>query len=54
VHYKKIAKDKMVRYLVEPRNILAEPLGSSEPRLKNTAVERLLNMIAVNVIIPLM
>ncbi len=29
----------MVRYLAEPRNILAEPLGSAEPRLKNTAVQ---------------
>jgi hypothetical protein len=33
------AKEKMVRYLAEPRNILAEPLGSAEPRLKNTALE---------------
>jgi hypothetical protein len=29
----------MIRYLAEPRNILAEPLGSSEPRLKNTGVD---------------
>jgi hypothetical protein len=35
---KKISKDKMVRYLAEPRNILAEPLGSAEPKLKNTAL----------------
>jgi hypothetical protein len=33
------AKEEMFRYLAEPRNILAEPLGSMEPRLKNTAVE---------------
>jgi hypothetical protein len=25
-------------YLAEPNNILAEPLGSREPRLKNTAL----------------
>jgi hypothetical protein len=35
---KKIAKEEMVRYLGEPRNILAEPLGSAEPRLKNTGL----------------
>jgi hypothetical protein len=29
----------MFRYLGEPRNILAEPLGSAEPRLKNTALD---------------
>ncbi len=29
----------MFRYLAEPRNILAEALGSAEPRLKNTGVE---------------
>ena len=29
----------MFRYLAEPRNILAEPLGSTEPRLKNTDLE---------------
>jgi len=28
----------MSRYLAEPRSILAEPLGSAEPRLKNTAL----------------
>ena len=28
----------MFRYLAEPRNILAEPLGSAEPRLKNTGL----------------
>jgi hypothetical protein len=28
----------MFRYLAEPINILAEPLGSAEPRLKNTAL----------------
>ncbi len=28
----------MNRYLTEPRNILAEPLGSAETRLKNTAL----------------
>ena len=28
----------MVKNLAEPRNILAEPLGSAEPRLKNTAL----------------
>jgi hypothetical protein len=28
----------MVRYLTEARNILAEPLGSAEPRLKNTGL----------------
>ena len=33
MHYKKIAKDKIVRYLAEPRNILAEP------RLKNTVLD---------------
>ena len=33
-----IAKVEMFRYLAEPRNILAEPLGSPEPRLKNTAL----------------
>ncbi len=32
------ANEQMVRYLEEPRNILAEPLGSAEPRLKNTAL----------------
>jgi hypothetical protein len=32
------AKEEMVRYLAEPRNILAEPLGSAEPRLKNTGL----------------
>jgi hypothetical protein len=26
----------MLRYLAEPRNILAESLSSAEPRLKNT------------------
>jgi hypothetical protein len=35
----KIAKEEMVRYLGEPRNNLAEPLGSAEPRLKNTALD---------------
>jgi hypothetical protein len=30
----------MYRYLAEPRNILAEPLGSAEPRLKNTDLHR--------------
>ncbi len=35
----------MFRYLAEPRNILAEPLGSTEPRLKNTDVGRGLNKI---------
>ncbi len=29
----------MVKYLAEPRNILAEPLGSAEPRLKNTVLD---------------
>ncbi len=29
----------MSRYLAEPRSILAEPLGSAEPRLKNTALD---------------
>ncbi len=29
----------MSRYLAEPRSILAEPLGSAEPRLKNTGLE---------------
>jgi hypothetical protein len=38
LHYKKIAKEEMVRYLGEPINILAEPLGSAEPRLKNTVI----------------
>ncbi len=38
---KKIAKDDMVRYLAEPINILAEPLGSAEPRLKNTALDHI-------------
>ncbi len=28
----------MFRYLAEPRITLAEPLGSTEPRLKNTAL----------------
>jgi hypothetical protein len=28
----------MVRNLAEPRSIFAEPLGSAEPRLKNTAL----------------
>jgi hypothetical protein len=32
------AKGEMVRYLAEARNILAEPLSSVEPRLKNTAL----------------
>jgi hypothetical protein len=32
------ATEEIVRYLAEPRNILAEPLGSAEPRLKNTAL----------------
>jgi hypothetical protein len=32
------AKEEMVRYLAEPRNILAEPLGSEEPGLKNTGL----------------
>jgi hypothetical protein len=31
-------KKEMFRYLAEPRNILPEPLGSAEPRLKNTAI----------------
>jgi hypothetical protein len=30
----------MFRYLAEPRNILAEPVGSAEPRLKNTGLEK--------------
>ncbi len=30
----------MFRYLAEPRNILAEPLGSAEPRLKNTGLDK--------------
>ena len=30
---------EMSRYLAEPRITLAEPLGSAEPRLKNTAVQ---------------
>jgi hypothetical protein len=29
----------MFRYLAEPRNILAEPLGSAEPWLKNTVLD---------------
>ncbi len=29
----------MFRNLAEPRNILAEPLGSAEPRLKNTVID---------------
>ncbi len=29
----------MSRFLAEPRNNLAEPLGSAEPRLKNTALD---------------
>ena len=29
---------KKFRYLAEPKNILAEPGGSTEPRLKNTAL----------------
>ncbi len=29
----------MVRNLVEPRNILAELLGSAEPGLKNTDID---------------
>ena len=29
----------MFRYLAEPRNILAEPLGSAEPRLGITGLE---------------
>ena len=33
------AKEEMVRYLAEPRNILAEPLGSAEPGLKNTDID---------------
>ncbi len=35
----------MFRYLAEPRNILTEPVGSVEPRLKNTALckDHLLN-----------
>ena len=36
------AKEEMVRYLAEPRNILAEPLGSEEPRLKNTVLDGIL------------
>jgi hypothetical protein len=32
------AKEEMIRYLSEPRNILAEPQGSAEPWLKNTGV----------------
>jgi hypothetical protein len=28
----------MSRYSAEPRSILAEPLGSAEPRLKNTGL----------------
>ncbi len=29
----------MFRYLPEPRNILVEPLGSPEPRLKNPGLQ---------------
>ncbi len=36
----------MVRYLEEPRCILAEPLGSAEHRLKNTVLD-LRNLICV-------
>jgi hypothetical protein len=32
-------KKEMFRYLAEPRNILAEPLGFAEPRLKNTGLK---------------
>jgi hypothetical protein len=32
-------KKKCSDILAEPRNILAENLGSAEPRLKNTALE---------------
>jgi hypothetical protein len=33
-----VEKNEMFRYLAEPKNILAEPLGFAEPRLKNTAL----------------
>ncbi len=33
------AVNNFFRYLAEPRTILAEPLGSAEPWLKNTALD---------------
>ena len=33
------AMNNFFRYLAEPRTILAEPLGSAEPRLKNTGLD---------------
>jgi hypothetical protein len=39
VFYKvQIQYQQKCRYLAEPKNILAEPGGSAEPRLKNTAL----------------
>jgi hypothetical protein len=33
------SKRRIFRYLAEPRNILAEPLGSAEPRLGITVLD---------------
>ena len=39
VFYKvQIQYQQKCRYLAEPKNILAEPGGSAEPRLKNTVL----------------
>ncbi len=35
----------MVRNLLEPRNKLAEPLGSVQPRLNNTGVDYMIVII---------
>ncbi len=37
----------MSRYLAEPRSILADPLGSAEPRLKNTALNHGYSQVCV-------